>query len=306
MAGTPAPSARGKRSVTPGSLAWLIGLYREAPAWTNLEPVTRQKYGLVLQHVVDSAGHHPAKSIGRKEVVAGRDRRGPSAGRHYLNAMRGLFKWAIDAEHLVVNPTAGVVAPPSTRKGGFPAWTDDEVAAFAKHWPLGTRERVLFDILRYTGFRRSDAVLFGPQHVQGGVIRLTTIKTHEDVTINLHPALAETLAAGPLGKESFFAGLHGETMSRIGAGNRFTKACRDAGVEKSAHGLRKWYAAHLANGGATTSELQAACGWTTEKMANHYTRSADRERLGLSGSARAIPAPPQKCGSDAENINENN
>jgi integrase len=60
------------------------------------------------------------------------------------------------------------------------------------------------------------------------------------------------------------------------------------GVNKSAHGLRKWFATMLADRGATVSELQAACGWTSGRMALHYTQAADRRRLGVRGTRRLI------------------
>jgi integrase len=59
----------------------------------------------------------------------------------------------------------------------------------------------------------------------------------------------------------------------------FRDACRAAGVNKSAHRLRKLAATRAAENGATTSELNALFGWTGTKMANHYTLGADRKRL---------------------------
>jgi integrase len=40
-------------------------------------------------------------------------------------------------------------------------------------------------------------------------------------------------------------------------GNQFRKACREAGVRRSAHGLRKVAATRAANAGATVAELEA-------------------------------------------------
>ena len=62
-------------------------------------------------------------------------------------------------------------------------------------------------------------------------------------------------------------------------GNLFRKACRAAGIYKSAHGLRKAAATRAANSGATVAELEAIFGWEGGRMASHYTKNADRERL---------------------------
>jgi hypothetical protein len=46
------------------------------------------------------------------------------------------------------DPTLNVkVKTKSKRKGGYPPWTDDDMAKFEARWPRGTRERVIFDIL---------------------------------------------------------------------------------------------------------------------------------------------------------------
>ena len=68
-------------------------------------------------------------------------------------------------------------------------------------------------------------------------------------------------------------------MTKESFGNAFSNACRAAGVNKSAHGLRKIGATRAANNGATVAQLNAIFGWTGSKMASLYTQAADRERL---------------------------
>ena len=68
-------------------------------------------------------------------------------------------------------------------------------------------------------------------------------------------------------------------MTKESFGNTFADACRAAGVNKSAHGLRKIGATRAANNGATVAQLNAIFGWTGGKMASLYTQSADRVRL---------------------------
>jgi hypothetical protein len=40
-------------------------------------------------------------------------------------------------------------------------WTEEEMAAYERCWPIGTRQRVWLDVLAYTGLRRGDAVRGG-------------------------------------------------------------------------------------------------------------------------------------------------
>ncbi|EJF77460.1 hypothetical protein MCO_01191 [Bartonella sp. DB5-6] len=75
----------------------------------------------------------------------------------------------------------------------------------------------------------------------------------------------------------------------------FYKACNQAGIKKSAYGLRKLAATRAANSGATISQLKAIFGWTDDNMASLYIKSADRKRLAL----EAIKAP-KKLGIEAK------
>jgi len=210
--------------------------------------------------------------------------------------MRGLFRWAYKAKLIKADPTAGVDNPKLKSGDGFIAWTEEHVAAYESHWPIGTRQRVWLDVLAYTGLRRGDAVRLGRQHVRDGVATIKTEKSGFTVEVSLPilPALAETLAAGPTGDLAFICGERGEPLTKESFGNMFKAACKAAGVPGSAHGIRKIAATRAANAGATEAELMAIFGWTDPKMASHYTKTANRRRLAaqaMTKLATSIPAP---------------
>jgi len=158
----PRPSLKG--SLSAGTLAWLIERYRETSAWRDLSLATRQQREAILAHVIKSAGSQPFAQVTRAAIIAGRDRRHvtPAQARHFLETMRGLFRWATDAQLVKANPTAGVADPARPKNAGIPVWTEEQVAAYERRWPIGTRERVWLDVLLYTGLRRGDAVRLGP------------------------------------------------------------------------------------------------------------------------------------------------
>jgi integrase len=90
-------------------------------------------------------------------------------------------------------------------------------------------------------------------------------------------------------------------MTKESFGNAFSDACRKAGVNKSAHGLRKIGATRAANNGATVAQLNVIFGWTGSKMASLYTQNADRRRLAqdaitklVNETATSIPSPSHK------------
>jgi len=271
-----------------GTLAWLVDQYRRSADWAALSPATRKQREGILRGVCKTAGNELLQAITRKAIVAARDRRKdrPAAARHMIETMRGLFKWAIEAELADIDPTLGVRSPRKS-SSGFHRWTDEEIARYEQRWPLGTRQRLALDLLLYTGLRRGDAVRVGRPHVKDGVMTIRTEKTGEVVTIPTVAPLVESIAAGPIGELTFIAGENGRPLTKEGFGNLFREWCREAGVPGTAHGLRKAAATRAANNRATVAELEALFGWRGGGMASLYTREADRARLSK-GAAKKL------------------
>src|SRR5262245_11305579 len=176
LTANPRPAKVGPRADT---LAWLIERYRETTAWSNLSLATRRNRENHFKAVIKTAGWQPFRAITQKAIVVGRDRRGatPAQARNFLDAMRGLFKWAKAAGHVTVDPTDGIEYPKRKAGAGFPAWTEEEVERYYARWPLGTNERVWMDVLLFTGLRRGDAVMLGRQHIRDGIATLRTEKS---------------------------------------------------------------------------------------------------------------------------------
>lgn len=295
---------RPTKEVAKGSLNWLVTLYRQSSAWADLSLATRRQRENILKHVLASGGTAPLSHINKKTIKAGCERRRdtPSQARHFLDTMRGIFRWAVDNELAGSDPTQGIVAK-KPKTGGFPVWNDDEIAAYEKRWPRGTRERLMLDVFLYTGLRRGDAAALGKQHIRDGVITLDTQKNGMRVTIPILPDLADSLAATKLGELAIIATDDGKHFVKESLGTAFREACRAAGVLKSAHGLRKAAATHAANRGATVAQLEAIFGWEGGRMASLYTRSADRKALAADAMEKlsrrpktrtSIPSPKGK------------
>lgn len=284
------------------SLAWLIARYRDSGAWAALSPATRRQKDNFFKGIIASAGDVPYKAVTRAKIAEAVDARSktPFLANNFLNALRGLFGWALGAGLVDADPTQGVrVKRPKT--AGFPVWTEDDMRRFETRWPIGTRERLAFAILIYTGLRRGDVARLGRQHIRNGVISLQTEKTGEWVHIRVLPALAEIIAKSQTGDLALVATRDGRPMVKEAFGTWFGEACRAAGLaNRNAHGLRKAAATRAAEAGATVNELEALFGWRGGGMAARYTRAADRKRLasaasdklaGRNESSAPIPAP---------------
>jgi integrase len=284
-----------------GTLEWLWNLYRQTGAWTEeLSVTTRLQRERIMRKVLATGGNQPLSKITAATIKAGIERRKPYAARHFVDTIRGMFKWAISAQHVRSDPTTGLsVKKPKTK--GFPAWSEEQLEIYEKRWPLGTRERVMYGVYAFTGLRAGDVAILGKQHIRNGVITLDTLKNDTRVTLPVLPELAEVLAAGPLGELSIIANKRGQPMSKATIGNLFRKAVRAAGIQKrSAHGIRKAAATRAAYNGANIQTLNAIFGWTGNQMAMLYTEAADRRRLAeenmtkMSKTGTSIPSPSGK------------
>jgi integrase len=283
------PQKRAKAGT--GSLTWLITRYKDSGAYAALSEATKRQRDNILKGVATKAGHHPYKSISRKSIINGREARAktPAQARNYLDAMRGLFRWAVDAELVLIDPTETVKNPKRQDGDGFVAWSEDDVDAFENKWPAGTKERVWLHVLLYTGLRRGDAVRLGKQHIRDGVATIKTEKSKfkMEVSIPILPVLAKTLAIGPTGDLALIVGDNGKPLTKETFGNYFRVACNKAGLEKrSAHGVRKIGATRAAEAGATDKELDALFGWTGGMMSKLYTEKAERKRLSRQASEK--------------------
>ena len=293
---------RPKPEVDEKSLRWLAERWQASSAWGETGPATRQKRGALLKRVLETSGDKPYKKVTRAHVIAGREKRArtPAQANNFLAVMRALFKWAVKNDFASADPTSGVedLSRPNSRRG-IPVWTDDEIRRFRDRWPLGTRERLAFEIMSTTGLRRGDAAKLGRQHigeVNGvTVLRLRTEKGDRQVVREIMPELKAALDACPAKGLALVARENGSALTKNGFGDWFRDACRAAGVSKSPHGLRKHDATALAHSGASEAELEGALGWTPGSgMSRIYTRERDDELLASRAVAKLKAARKAK------------
>lgn len=277
-----AMAAAPERSETArGTFRWLVAEYRKSTAWTNLSIATRRQRENILRPILEKVGDEHVRYFDRKNLQAGVDRRSktPAQARHFFDTMAGVLRWAFIEEHIKFDPTKDIRLPKAPKGDGFPVWSAAEMEAFEEKWTLGTRERLAYDILLYTGLRRGDAARLGHEHVVSGHIEIENEKTGILVSIPILPELQASIDASPKGMTTFISGERGGAFTKESFGNWFREVCNEAGVKKSAHGLRKAGATRAAENGATESMLEAIFGWVGGRQASHYTRSANRKKL---------------------------
>lgn len=307
ISGQPIP----KPKANSASLQWLYDRYRESQKWSALSKATQRQRENILGRVMAKSGHEPFKAIDSSDIEAGKDARKdtPAQARNYLDAMKGLFRWAKANDHIETDPTEDVEAPQRLRGShGHQAWDEADLAAYRERWPLGTRQRVWVEVLLGTGLRRGDAVKAGKMHVKDGVFSLPTEKTGMVMYCVIESELQAALDAGPIGRFHFICGERGEPLTKETFGNFFRTACNDAGVKKSAHGVRKLATTIDAERGYTERELEAKYAWTGGFMASLYTKTANRKRMVIEAARRSMLLPgnqrllPEKSDSDCNGL----
>jgi integrase len=156
------------------------------------------------------------------------------------------------------------------------------MAKFEAAYPLGTRERLAYSLLLYSGQRSGDIVNMGRQHLKDGWLSTPRQhKTGKSAAVPVLPVLAEAIAATKTGDLTFLVSDEGAPLAVSSFGRWFRKACDDAGVpDCTPHGLRHAGATRLAARGAKASTLVCIYGFTLA-MAERYTRSAEHKRTAL-------------------------
>ncbi|UVO30172.1 site-specific integrase [Bradyrhizobium arachidis] len=314
--GTPITSAPVVAKNSKGTVSWLIKLYRESRDWChNLSHGTRKQRGPIYKRMEEQAGDLPLSAITRKKVEEGMSARTDNQARHFLNAVSALYRWAIANELFDGrNPAEGITRTRSDGgdNDGHLPWPIELIEKFEKRWPVGTKERLVFDVYLYVGLRRGDAAKLGKQHIRHGIVHLVTEKSQGKMPIYvpIHPELTKSIKACPSSGLAIIGKDNGTNYTKESLGNLFREAVEAAGIpvtkkgskEKgySAHGLRKASATIAAESGASEAELNAMFGWSGHQMAQLYTKNADRKKLAVRATQKWKRPSSEEVARDSE------
>lgn len=297
MAGKIAPSPRpgaGRPKADPTSWRGLLDRYFASAEFKALDARTQkvrrailERFALAPSKTGEPFGALPFGLMKPKHIRAIRDAKAetPGAANGLLKALRQAYAFAVDNDLTDANPAKEVPNLPPVRAEGIAPWTDEHVARFKEKHPLGSMARLALVLFEEFGQRISDVYRLGPPMVDGDVITFVQTKNsrRNPVTLSLPIPLAvrEALDATPHGTTTWLVNDYGHSFASVNAfGNKFRDWCRAAGItDRSAHGLRKYFSARLADHGASDREIMAFTGHKTAKEVDRYTRSANQKRL---------------------------
>jgi integrase len=269
------------RAPKAGTLAALAAEFFASTEFANLKASSQALYRTTLAAVIELDGHRLVRDLPpdkARKIIQEVGILHPAKANLTRAILRRMFSFAMAIGLRRDNP---FVAVPRYKIGTHHTWTDEQLGAYEKRWPLGTRERLAFDILLYTAQRVGDAVRIQRSDIRNNTISVVQQKTGTQVFVPMHPALARSISAGPSKGFYLIADRNGRPIRRPALTSLISVAVKAAGLppECVAHGLRKAALRRLAEHGATSREMQAVSGHKSLSEIERYTRQADQQRL---------------------------
>jgi integrase len=271
-----------------GSLGALIVSYLSSAEFLARPQSTQSSYRYILEAFRREHGDKPVALLTRQHINAmlAAKVKQPVAANGWLRLVKVLMQLAVDEGYRPDNPAAGIKRI-KIKTDGFHTWTEDEIAQFEAHHPIGTKPRLALTLLLYTAQRRSDVIRMGRQHVRGDVVQVRQQKTGAALSIPLHHELRKIIEATPNKHLTYLVTEYGRPFSAAGFGHRFREYCDAAGLPKSCtpHGLRKAACRRLAEAGCSANVIASISGHTSLREVERYTKAADQERMARTGMA---------------------
>src|SRR5215831_5793637 len=270
-------TAIGTRRIKPGSVAAVVAEYFDSQKFFGSKSAGTQRMRRgILERFRAAYGDRPFALLPPQWIEALLDSKPPHAARSWLVTLRSLCQFALKRRYLRTDPTANIKQR-AIKGDGFHTWTDDEIAQFEAHHPIGSKPRLALALLLYTTQRRSDVVRMGRQHIRetsdGPALYVKQRKTGVELLIPIHPVLGAVLDATPSEHLTFLVTATGKPYGDNHFSESFREWCDAAGLPKrcSAHGLRKASCRRLAEAGCSGNEIMANSGHGTMKELVRYT-----------------------------------
>jgi integrase len=268
-----------------GTIGALIASYMRSTQFISLRDTSKAGYVTRLEAIRVDHGHRAVVGLTRERInkilqpLADR----PGAALDTLKKLRILIRRAIEDGILQHDPSAGIKRPKSKP---VRAWTDAEMDAFERRWPLGTKQRTAYELMLNVGTARVDVHKMTWTQVDAGGVAYTRNKTGVPVDIGLATNLRAALDVTPRTHVTIINTEFGKPFSVDGFSGFMRDAMKAAGLplDCKPHGLRKTLGRRLADAGVSAHDIMAALGHTTLAQAELYTKEANRRR----GGQRAV------------------
>ncbi len=262
-----------------GTFAWALDLYTSGNTdWAKYAESTRAARSAIFSRYRKAQGSRPINTITSEAIEQALYAKGGHASVNEYKALKPVFEHLRRLGFIKKNPLVGIELDKPKIKGFTEADAQD-ISAFQERWPIGTRERLIFDLALYTGAARSDLAKLGRKNISGDLLvyerQKSGITARVPVTSELRSVISRTPDIAP----AFILTEKGKPFKAASLGNQFGDAAREAGMVSRLHGLRKAFCIYWAEKEATTHQIAAMAGHMSLSEVERYTRAADRERI---------------------------
>lgn len=287
-------------SVKPGTIAAAVQGYLTSLEFLSLgSEVTKRTYRRALTALAREHGEKPLRPLESHHIKAIMAQKidTPAAANNFLRHVRLICNYAVERKWITRDPTTGIKKV-KYHTDGFHTWSEEEIAAFESYWPVGTNQRLAFDLLLYTGQRSADirqmrrsaiapsGVSVIAQFAEGAHITQQKTKTRLDLPIAAK--LQRSLEHFPERIDVLILTKPGNPFTEKGFSNYISSAATKAGLPHcSAHGLRKSAATRLANAGCTEAQIMAVTGHKTSAEVIRYIKAANQKQLAQEAMKKA-------------------
>lgn len=263
------------------SLAKLIVDFYGDRMFTDRKPSTRQLYRYALDPVSKAHGHRSITTMtamNAERIVNAIGENRPGMANLTRAVLRRVFQFAVKQKRRPDNPMLGIEP---FKVGEHHTWTDAELRQYEAKWRLGTRQRLAYALLLYTGQRVGDVAKMTRGDVADGLIHVVQQKTGAEIWVPIHPDLQRAMKALPAKGLALVGDANGRPLKRAALSALMRSAIREADLSKRcvAHGLRKAAMRRLAEADATANQIAAVSGHKTLKEVERYTKAADQKKL---------------------------
>jgi integrase len=179
------PAARSRHRI--GTLGALAVDFFQSAEFANLSASSQSTYRIALDPVIERDGHRLVRDLPpdkARKVIQEIGAHRPGMANLTRAVLRRLFAYAIDLGLRRDNPFDRT---PRYKLGTHHTWSDAQLDAFEKHWPLGTRERLAYTILLCTAQRVGDVVRMQRSDIRKGAIHIVHGKTGAELIYSIAP-----------------------------------------------------------------------------------------------------------------------
>lgn len=297
-----------------GSIAAAIIAYKASSSYKAQAENTRAQRRPFLDQFLEAYDPGRRVDLTERHIRADLDKFEGHPRNNRLKAWKALLSWAAEIEKLIPeNPAERLKKVKTAASDGHVPWDEDQIEAFRKRWPIGSRERLAFELIYWTGARVSDAIRLGPGNVdKDGWLVFCQQKTEGEVSIPFKRQLPEfaegmssdldhlhaSIDALSIKHMTFMVTVHGASRSAKAVSQWFAGKARDARIkDRSAHGLRKSRTIALIEAEATTHQVGAWTGHESlaeiERYGKKFRRrkalSSTKEERKSSNSSEKVP-----------------